>query len=251
MRSVINPKYEDLREFILSLPSTLYDLQADSVLRSGRNEVRLYTVNGHLVVVKSYRKLSLLNRFVYGFLRESKAMRAYYNALHLQALGIGTPEPIGAIDVKRWGVMTTSLYIYAYSEYNDMGAMLDSCSDQELEPLLDALTDFILKIHGCGVLHHDFNIANILCRDCGDGRYDFVLIDINRMDFRATLSDGERLANLRHFNCKPTLLLSILERYAQARGIDVEQAQVQCMGMRWMSTLKHEIKTHLRDFMSR
>lgn len=251
MRSIINPKYLDLNEFVLSLPSSLDDLQADSVLCNGRNEVRLYTINRHRVVVKSYRKISLLNRFVYGFLRESKAVRSYYNALHLRQLEIGTPEPIAAIDVKRCGMITTSLYIYTYSEYKDMGTMLDSCSDQELEPLLDALTGFILKIHSKGVLHRDFNIANILCRDCGDGRYDFMLIDINRMDFRPALSEEERLANLRHFNCKPTVLLRILERYAKAMGMDVERAQLHCMGMRWMDTQKNEIKRSFKHTISR
>ena len=248
MHSIINPKYLDLQEFLTSLPSTFDSLSA-TPLKSGRNEVRCLTVNNHKIVIKSFRKFSPLNRVIYGTLRQSKAVRAYYHALRLCELGIGTPEPIAAIDVRQRGVLTHSFYVYAYSEYGEMDSLLEGYPCRELEPLLDALTDFILRIHDNGVLHHDFNILNILYRDCGGGKYDFQLIDINRMDFHAKLTTNQRLTNLRHFNCKPAAFMYILERYAAAMNMNCEQVQLRCMSMRLMDTIRHKFKQRIKTLL--
>ena len=248
MRSIINPKYLDLQEFLTSLPSTFDSLSATS-LKSGRNEVRFLTVNNHKIVIKSFRKFSPLNRVIYGTLRQSKAVRAYYHALRLQMLGIGTPEPIAAIDVRQRGVLTHSFYVYAYSEYCPMQELLDTYPDKALEPLLDALADFILDVHDKGVLHNDLNILNILYRDCGHGVYDFQMIDINRMEFHDKLSHHQRLTNLRRFNCNPAAFLYILERYAAAMNMDCQTTQLRGVGLRLIDTLKHEFKQRIKTLL--
>ena len=246
MGSIINPKYCSLHDFVISLPDKFDNMTSMQILRSGRNEVRLFLVDGQMVVVKYFRRISLLNRFLYGTIRQSKSVRAYYHALRLNRLGISTPEPIAAVDVRRYGFLVQSFYVYAYSEYNDIKELLDRYPDEQIEPLLDALTDFILHIHDKGVLHHDLNILNILYRDCGGGKYDFQLIDINRMSFYPKLSERQRLANLRHFNCKPAVLMYILERYAAAMNIDSEMAQMRCVSMRLIDTIRHKFKQRLK-----
>ncbi len=246
MRIIINPKFFVLKEFLMSLPDTFDTLPAERLLRSGRNEVRLFTIGSQKIVVKSFRKISLLNRIVYGSIRQSKAMRAYYHALQLQELWIGTPEPIAAIDVRRHGIMTQSFYVYAYSDYMEMQDLLETYPDKELKPLLDALTDFILRLHDKGVLHHDLNILNILYNDRGAGMYDFQLIDINRMSFHGNLSEYQRLKNLRRINCKPAAFMYILERYASAMNMNNEKTQLRGVGFRLMETLNHEFRQRLK-----
>ena len=246
MGSIINPKYCSLHDFVISLPEKFDSMTCMQILRSGRNEVRLFLVDGQMVVVKCFRRISLLNRLLYGTIRQSKSVRAYYHAFRLNRLGISTPESIAAIDVRRYGFLTQSFYVYAYSEYNDIKELLDRYPDEQIEPLLDALTDFILRIHDKGVLHHDLNILNILYRDCGSGRYDFQLIDINRMGFYPKLTERQRLANLRHFNCKPAVLMCILERYAAAMNIDCEMVQMRCVSMRFIDTIRHKFKQQLK-----
>ena len=247
MGSIINPKYSHLHDFVISLPEKFDSMTCMQILRSGRNEVRLFLVDGQMIVVKSFQRISLLNRLLYGSIRQSKSVRAYYHALRLNRLGISTPEPIAAVDVRRYGFLAQSFYVYAYSEYNDIKELLDRYPDEQIEPLLDALTDFILHIHDKGVLHHDLNILNILYRDCGSGKYDFQLIDINRMSFYPKLSERQRLANLRHFNCKPAVLMYILERYAAAMNIDSEMAQMRCVSMRFIDTIRHKFKQQLKS----
>ena len=247
MGYIINPKYCSLHDFVISLPEKFDSMTCMQILRSGRNEVRLFLVDGQMVVVKCFRRISLLNRLLYGTIRQSKSVRAYYHAFRLKRLGISTPEPIAAVDVRRYGFLTESFDVYAYSEYNDIKELLDRYPDEQIEPLLDALTDFILHIHDKGVLHHDLNILNILYRDCGSGKYDFQLIDINRMSFYPKLSERQRLANLRHFNCKPAVLMYILERYATAMNIDCEMVQMRCVSMRFIDTIRYRFKQRLKS----
>lgn len=239
----------DLSGFLLSLPAEFFALPYEKVLRSGRNEVRLFTVDGQRVVVKSFCRISALNRVVYGTFRQSKAMRAYFNALKLTQLGFGTPEPIAAIDVRRHGLLRQSFYVYAYSDYGDMKELLEHYPDKRLEPLLDSLAAFIHRMYETGVLHHDFNVMNLLYRRCEGGEYDFQLIDINRMDFRRRLSARQRLSNLRRFNCKPAAYLYLLERYAEMTKMDCEMTQLRGMGFRLLDTLWHEMKQRIKTLL--
>lgn len=57
MRIIINSKFFVLKEFLMSLPDTFDTLPAERLLRSGRNEVRLFTIGSQKIVVKSFRKI--------------------------------------------------------------------------------------------------------------------------------------------------------------------------------------------------
>lgn len=246
MRNIINSRYLDLSEFVQSLPEQYDALRKSDVMRTGRNEVCRMDVCGRSIVIKSYNRFSCINRVVYGTLRRSKALRAYDNATHLREIGIDTPEPIAAIDMRRAGILRRSFYVYAYSDYDNLRTALAPYPARELEPLLDALADFILKLHTKGVLHHDLNIENILYRDCGNGHYHFQLIDINRMEFKRSLSTSVRLKNLMRLDCNPAAYLYLMERYARSQNLHVEQFQLRSVGLRLLDSLKHYYKRVLK-----
>ena len=111
MDLIINPKYANLEGFVRSLPESFDTMPCQRVLRDIRNSVKLVRVGEYQIVVKSFRRLSLLNRIMYGRIRESKSVRSYKYALRLQALGIGTPEPIAAYDVRKRGLISDSYYL--------------------------------------------------------------------------------------------------------------------------------------------
>lgn len=246
MHSIINPKYLHLRDFLLSLPYRFETLQCDAVLHTGRNEVRLYTVAGVRLVVKSFARISWLNRVAYGLLRPSKAVRAYQYAQRLLAMGIDTPVPVAAIDVREGGVLRHSFFVSLYSEYESLD-VLNRYPAQPLEPLLDALTDYLLKVHDCGVLHGDLNASNILYRKVDEEYYLFQLIDINRLSFKRNLSHNERLSNLRKLNCNPVAYFYILGRYAQVLNEREEAFQLRGMSMRLMDDMRHRAKMMLKQ----
>ena len=98
MKLVINPRYAHLEGFVRGLHRNFESMPYERVLRNIRNDVREVSVADEHLVVKSFRHLSLVNRAVYGRLRSSKSMRAFSHAERLALLGIGTPEPVAAVD---------------------------------------------------------------------------------------------------------------------------------------------------------
>ena len=117
---------------------------------------------------------------------------------------------------------------------------------ENIHPLLNALTDFLIEVHEQGVLHHDLNPSNILYKQVADNKYDFQLVDINRMEFRDHLSNRERLDNMSKFGCDPEAFFYILGRYADLRWIDHDDFQLRGIGMRLMDDKMHDIKVTMR-----
>ena len=91
---VLHPDFAALEPFMRSLPQRMANGEG-TVIHKGRNELRIMEFEGRKLVVKAFRRPHLINQFVYGIFRASKAKRSYDNALLLQGLGIGTPQPVG------------------------------------------------------------------------------------------------------------------------------------------------------------
>jgi len=86
--------------------------------------------------------------------------------------------------------------------------------------VLEAFARFAAELHAKGIEHEDFNHGNILWqRDPATDRFQFQLIDINRMRFSARALRPRRcMINLRRLACPAAAFLFILDRYAEARG---------------------------------
>ena len=87
----VHPDYKDLECFIKSLSARF--LRGEGVvIHKGRNELRKMECGGRTYVVKSFHQPNLINRFIYGIFRASKAKRSYLYAkrfleLHSRWLG--------------------------------------------------------------------------------------------------------------------------------------------------------------------
>ena len=218
MKILLNTEYRWLYDFVHTLPSSFDTLPNATVLHKGRNVVKLVSLGDYKLVIKSYRSISLFNRVIYGRLRQSKSVRAYTNAMHLLSLGITTPKPIAAIDNYRRGVLRESMFIAELSEFHPIDFV--SVSERDRDALLDALAQFIARIHMLGVQHNDLNPANLRYRK-GEGGYEFELIDNNRMTVRyRALTEQERLKDLRHFSCDTLPYVYLLDKYARLTGVD-------------------------------
>lgn len=245
MKAIINPKYLSLYDFVLSLPACFDSLSGAETLHQGRNVVKVVWVNDMKVVVKSYERISILNRVVYGTLRQSKSMRAYYNALQLCLLGINTPEPVASIDTRKNGLFDRSFFVSAYSDFEPLTKIADD-EDMLNRELLDSLVDFIVKLHGAGVAHNDLNIRNIRYKQQGEG-YEFEVIDNNRMRFYKRLSEKRRLRDLRHLNCASQPFVYILERYARLTNVDVGDFPLKGVASRLLYRKRNKIKHQVRS----
>lgn len=86
---VIHPDFKNLEEFIVSIPER-FQRNEGTVIHQGRNELRKMEYNGKEYVIKSFHSPHLINRFVYGIFRPSKAKRSYDHAEMLLKIGVGT-----------------------------------------------------------------------------------------------------------------------------------------------------------------
>ena len=87
---VLHPDYRGLEAFMQSLPERFAAGEGE-VIYKGRNELRRMRCGEHDLVVKSFHRPNLVNRFVYGVFRPSKAKRykevrenPYFNAMQVK-----------------------------------------------------------------------------------------------------------------------------------------------------------------------
>ncbi len=189
-----------------------------AVIYRGRNVIFRDRVEGEDVAVKRFPVASPGKRLVYR-LRATKAVRAFDHALRLDALGVGTPRPLAAVEVRRGSSPLASYFCSAYlPEFREARELrLSGAPDRSL--LLGLLGEFVGRLHELGVVHRDLTSGNILLVPDRDrpGGVVFQLVDINRMRFgRVGVRDG--VANLVQLRLNDDG--ELLTGYCRARGLD-------------------------------
>lgn len=254
MKILINPEYEYLRPFVEKLTHPIFFTRHGTTLHDGRNRIKLFEADRVKLVVKSYERLSLFNRFVYGSLRKSKAMRAYRHAGRLRRLGIDTPEEVAVVEIRHRGMMQRCYFVSLYTDYESIRPATELFMRRdEAESVLDGVAEFLVRMHWAGVEHKDLNIGNILYKNermNGSDRYRFLVIDTNRMQFRRSLSMRRRLRNMRRLSCRTPAYLYILHRYAELLHTDADGVQLKGVVYRlvfeWKRRTKRKIKSIFR-----
>lgn len=222
MKIVINPTYEPLRAWIETIPQIF--ASTGEVIYDERNQVRALTApDGTKICVKRFHIPRFLNKFIYRFVRDSKAKRAYENGLYLLAHHVGTPEPIAYIEEYHGGGLGYSYLITRLSELKHLHREFTQAYTPALDATIRPLARFAAHMHEEGILHLDFSPGNILW-DKINGQYQFEIIDINRMAFRRVSMN----AGCRSFCrlCARTPFFDTLaDEYAQARHLDPERCR--------------------------
>lgn len=197
-----------------------------ATLHASRNLIRTATFVGAggeaiEVAVKAFRVPSRAQGFIYARLRPSKAFRSMEHAERLVKLGIGTPEPVASIEYEDAGFLRDSYYICRYwpSDVDLRGLLYGGESfGADMEPLLEQLAGFTLLQHDNEVFHLDYNPGNILVRSREEG-FDFALVDLNRLRFKALAID-ERISALVRLTTSVDHLRTIGRSYAVMHGTD-------------------------------
>lgn len=217
------PKYRQLESFVRSLPER-FDRGEGRVIHKSRNELRVISYEGQAYVVKSYRRPMFVNRLVYGFLRASKAKRAFDNASLLLRLGIGTPEPVAYLNIRSAAglLFDRSFFVSVAStcpyRYEDLFKEDIPFADD----VLRAIGHLTAKLHNAGLAHKDYGRANILFDKTERLGLRLELVDLNRMahgplDIKAGCKNFERLPATPHMH------RLMAETYAADRGFDPEE----------------------------
>lgn len=220
---VLDSDFAALEPFVLSLPERMKRGEG-TCIHHGRNELRILKAGQTDVVVKAFGRANIVNRYVYGTLRPSKAKRAFFNARKLLALGISTPRPVAYYNVRSTlGLSLEQSYFVTLvspctHRYEDLFTHhFDYAAD-----VLRAIGRLTARLHENGLAHKDYGRANILFDRHPDGTIALDLVDLNRMavgqlDIKAGCRNFERLP------ATPEMHRLMAEAYAEARGFDPEE----------------------------
>jgi tRNA A-37 threonylcarbamoyl transferase component Bud32 len=217
MKIIINPDFIDLKDFVLNLPS-FFEKEGKTIYK-GRNELKVFEVNGIEVNVKKYRIPIFINQFAYSFIRKSKAERAYKNALEVISRGFDTPAPIAYIEEKKWGLLHESYFICLQCPYTRMfREFADDADITGKEHIIKALGRYAAKMHEKGIYHLDFSVGNILFEDTPAGTA-FSIVDLNRMKVcEVNLAFGCK--NFERLRGKKEFFEILAKAYAKERKFD-------------------------------
>lgn len=227
----INPAYRSLREEILAVPGRFE--REGEVIYDCRNIIKVMSLGSLRVNVKSFKPPHILNRYVYAWLRKSKAERSFRVALRLLEKDILTPDPIAYIVYREKMGITRSYYISVQQECD---YVLKDMLIQRPPDVLDLFRQYVRYVYELqrkGVFFVDLNVGNtLICRNGGAPL--FYLVDLNRTKFKK-VSHREGMANFCRIDLwepdlqflieeycgltgeKPKVMAAIIERYKQKR----------------------------------
>ena len=227
IKILINPNYKFISSSLYSIIDPDFFKQQGELLFTSRNTIKRFCLGGIDIVVKRYGHITSFNRLMYSTFRKSKAMRAYQHASQLRELGISTPEEIAMIETYKNGILQDYYFVSASSSYHSMAIHRDKGFDREsMYPLIDAMVEWIVKLHDKGILHQDLNVSNILYKELANGDFDFQIIDNNRMKFSKNPSMNVRLKNLCRLSVDLELHNYILKQYSQRVQYDCYKTQM-------------------------
>lgn len=232
MKCTIHPSYQALSAFITNLP--LLFAQGGRLIYEGRNQLKVFDVEGLSVNVKAFRRPNWINRVVYTCLRPSKAKRSYANARRLLALGFTVPQPLGYVECYTGGLLDDSYFISLQWPFTADFRPFRNMEEAALKPWLPRLEAFgayVGRLHEAGVLHKDLSIGNVLMAE--DKPTVFCLVDLNRMQF-GPVHQARGCANFGRLRGSASFFKAMAKGYAEERGFD----EATCFELMWQANAK-------------
>lgn len=215
MQIIIHPKYIHQENSILQLVADFF-VQGDLIVKGSRNTIKSNVLGDEKVNIKYFEKPGLLKSIIYSFFRSTKAKRSFDYANYLLAHDIPTPFPIAYIENRdRFGLLADSYYICQQIDYDfTIRELIHDPLFPERNIILEQFTAFTYKMHEGKVNFLDHSPGNTLVVKKESGKYDFYLIDLNRMKFE-DLSIEERMDNFKKMWLSKTMVKVVAKAYAK------------------------------------
>ncbi len=184
-----------------------------------RNTIKLFELEEKTVNIKSFKIPSFYNKIIYKFFRKSKARRSFEYANALLKHGIGTPQPIAFAEYFTFLGLNKSYYISEHLECDLTFRELVEIPDfPENEIILRQFTQFCYTLHQKGIEFLDHSPGNTLIKKRNDGKYEFFLVDLNRMSFHESMPFEVRMKNLCRLTYKQDMVKIMSNEYAKVSG---------------------------------
>lgn len=208
----VQPGFEGISDYLLKINSRFPNI--NFIIQNRRNDIRVDTINGYQLVIKSFKGMYWPNRLAYSLFRKSKAQRSFETSIRLESMAIHVPTPVAYIDYYEGGILQSSYFVSLYQDHEDLQTSLSN--DSSTHRLSKLFAGFTFHLHQAGVYHDDFSKGNILCVSEGRSIH-FSLVDLNRVRFRS-ISFRAGVKSLSKLGLKQADLKRVLKIYTQLWG---------------------------------
>ncbi|HSD06761.1 lipopolysaccharide kinase InaA family protein [Flavobacterium sp.] len=205
-----------------------------------RNIIKLFDLDGKTINIKSFKIPNLVNKIAYKYFRKSKARRSFEYATLLLEKGIGTPEPIAFFENYNWIGLKDSYYVSEHLECDlTYRELVEIPEFPDNENILRQFTQFSFHLHQNGVEFLDHSPGNTLIKKSANGKYEFFLVDLNRMNFHSQMDFDQRMKNLSRLTPQKDMVAIMSNEYAKWYSAKTEQEIFEKM---WFYTTEFQEK---------
>ncbi len=214
MRSTIHPNYKNQEASLLKLINTFFGA-GDLVVKGARNTIKTNVLGNEKVSIKFFQKPGFIKSIIYSFFRSTKAKRSFDFANYLLENGIATPFPVAYLEERNaLGLLGNSFYICHQIDYDfTIRELIHDPLFPERELILQEFTAFTFKMHEAKVNFLDHSPGNTLIVKKRQGKYDFYLVDLNRMQFQK-LTTEQRMNNFKKMWLSKQMIQIVAKKYA-------------------------------------
>jgi len=207
-----------------------------------RNVIKLFEFEGKTINIKSFKVPHFINKIAYKYFRKSKARRSFEYASTLLEKEIGTPQPIAYFENFNWIGLNQSYFVSEHLQCDLTFRELVQIPDfPDHENILRQFTQFSFDLHQKGIEFLDHSPGNTLIKKSSNGKYDFFLVDLNRMNFHNEMDFDARMKNLSHLTPKKEMIALMSNEYSKVYTMQTEAEIFEKM---WFYTNDFQIKFH-------
>ena len=215
MSIIIHSEYKSKEGAILQLVADFFD-EGDMIVAGVRNTIKSNFLADEKVNIKFFQKPGLFKSIIYSFFRSTKAKRSFDYANYLIAHNVLTPFPIAYVENRSGlGLLKDSYYVSHQIDYDfTIRELIHDPLFPERNVILEQFAEFTFKMHEARINFLDHSPGNTLVVKKAAGKYEFYLIDLNRMNFK-NLSIEERMDNFKKMWLSKTMVKVIAKTYAK------------------------------------
>lgn len=241
---IVNQTYKDSEEELKSIIQN-FDSINDYIAKGTRNSIKKTSLKeGEIITIKSFKIPNIINKFVYRFFRKSKAERSFEYANKLVDLGFKTPFPIAYTENKSSISFLDSYYICELVEadltYRELVEIPDYPNKIDI---LKQFTKFTYNLHEAGIEFLDHSPGNTLIKKIDENKYEFYLVDLNRMNFHNNMELDLRIKNFSRLTPQKAMVEIMAKEYASL----IHKPEQEVIDAMWNKTEEFQEKFHSKQ----
>ena len=215
MSIIIHSKYKSKEKSVIQLVNGFFE-EGDMIVAGSRNTIKSNFLADEKINIKFFQKPGIFKSIIYSFFRSTKAKRSFEYANFLLDHNILTPFPIAYIENRSsLGLLKDSYYICKHIDYDfTIRELIHDPMFPERNVILEQFTAFTFSMHEANVNFLDHSPGNTLVVKLDTGKYEFYLIDLNRMNFKY-LSIEDRMDNFKKMWLSKAMVKVVAEAYAK------------------------------------